>query len=425
MLFRSRIVLETLLLGFVLQAYGQMKDGSNAKQYGILCDIYNVAANSPSFLYDPSEIEKIRDEIDVINASLSQDGSFSEMSDPEFQENLTGKFKFRNNNEASKWNRWTNAVKKVSSNSTNFMKIPSTNLSIKRARKKLINIVKQVETIIDTIKAANAAASLDRIKKDFGDVIGQVGDHTTAIDRAKSCGKPGDRSSGAPGEKAGIFLIMDFLCLCGVSSSNSVRNVCGYDVKDISWDTNRWSGKGLSDDTGGETWKILREGCGNRGKQKLANSIAGYEALGEFLTAISKETTIAGENKPGLFGSVYSGRDPTCQDKGEGCSGQKCKGGGACVYYGGKRKDGGKDIPWVQKFRSGLEKLEKIQNINASITADITLLKMLRIHAEEIYEDAKASLELEEENHEIYTAYNTTVSRSHKPYFVFPWILLT
>ncbi|CCD16088.1 Variant surface glycoprotein [Trypanosoma congolense IL3000] len=425
-LFKSRISFATLLLPTWLStASGQLKEGYNAKQYGILCDIYNVAANPPTSLYDAGQVEKIRNEIDVINASLGDDSWFSHISETGSNVSLTGEYKDQNNNGASNWNRLKNAVAKVHTNSTTFKKIPSTSPSVKLAQKKLKNIIEQVEKITREIRTANTASSLDGIKKDFDEVIGRIGEETTTFDRAAECGPGG---FGAAGSNAGKFLIVDFLCLCAKPTwSWTLPNVCGPDLRDNRWDKTGEDGKGTCkpDERGRETWKILKEGCENRGRPETADPAAGYTALGEFLSAISQDTATTDKNKPGIFGSVYNGRGVVdCQDGKSGCTGRNCPNNGACVYYGENRKDGGKDIPWVQKFKSGLEKLEKIQSKSFSIQRLIGHLEMLQMRAGEIYEEATTSINLQRENLEEPAAHNTTRSHSQHGRLILPWTLL-
>ncbi|CCD12192.1 Variant surface glycoprotein [Trypanosoma congolense IL3000] len=418
MFFKNRIILETALLyGFLLHVCGQIKEGSNAKQYGILCDIYNVAANPPNSMYDANHVEKIKKKIYVIDASLSDDSWLGETSEKDTNGNVTGELKGNNSNGASNWHELKHDVASVASNYTGFQNILSTKTFVSRAQRKLKKIVSQMEKVIKNVQEANTAANLDGIKKDFEAVIGKIGEQTTKEDRVALCGNPSNNKAGT---SAGKFLILDFLCLCARPCiSDKLPNVCGPDIKENRWD--KTTGDGRSDEKGEETWKILKEGCENRGSTKLADPNAGYVALGEFLTAVSQDTVTTYKDKPGIFGSVYNqrGSGPT-----GGCTGRGGEGHGACLYYGNNGKDGGRNIPWVQKFKSGLEKLKKFQNITASVQSDIMLLKMLQIRAEEIHEDTKAILELEKSNHEEATSHSATLNHSYHISLFFPWSLL-
>ncbi|CCD13822.1 Variant surface glycoprotein [Trypanosoma congolense IL3000] len=414
MTLKNGAVLEILsLFCLVHAAASKMKEGSNAKQYGILCDIYNVAANPPTSLYDTNYIEKIRSEIDIINASLSDDSSFSETADSEFHQNMSMGLKEQTKERASLLTRWMIAVASVDTNSTGFKKLTSTNLFVKRAQMKLIKIVKQAEKIIKSIEAEGSATFLEEIKKDFGDAVGEIGDQTKKADRATECG-PGNLSG--PGSKAGKFLIMDFLCLCSKPCiSDYLPSVCGPDLKDIRWDKTSRSGEGKSDEKGEKTWKILQEGCESRPKPTRADPVAGYAALGEFLTAISQDAGISDKNKTGLLGSIQKDRGTNVVAG--GCSGRNKAGHGTCLFYGDGWRDGGNNIPWVQKFRSGLKKLERIQKRDAFIQRLIGHLEMIQIRAEEIYEDAKMTLDYEDTE-------KTTQSHCRHTRFFLPWVLL-
>nr|CAA55938.1 variable surface glycoprotein [Trypanosoma congolense] len=401
--------------------------GDNAEHFRILCRVYKTATQVPHALYDPTSIDDVSEKIDVFSAALSDDKWYADVlsasKESKIPEELAGTSTVMKGN----WSRWRKAVVRISTD-PEVAKIPSGTPAIKTALERLKVIEKHVEKILQDIQKTSESVDLAKLQTAFSEAIfGNLGEdnertyHGTSS-RGQTCGSSGLGSKGA---NTGDSLVIDFLCLCAKDSSG-IDKACGEDVSIASpeWTVG-------STNSGKQIWTKIRDACIGRTNTKNVTAEYGVSALYDFVAKISVDTQ-ASSRKPGLFGTITTAGTPACD-------GQNADSNhGICVYYGTDLKQ----IKWLQKIKNGIAELEKAHKGEATIRNAITHLKMLGTRAEEIYEEAKATLDQETTTSRIPTKNQTmnqkpptpsdkgtaqepsALSKAGNSRYILPWTLL-
>ncbi|CCD16253.1 Variant surface glycoprotein [Trypanosoma congolense IL3000] len=289
---------------------------------------------------------------------------------------------------------WRKAALEVNENK-NFEKLPSGSTAARLARHKLKRIGSQMERVIEEIKKKSGASRLEEIAKLFERAIygntPNVKDlnlYKGAVNRTKTCG--GETGFSGKVAHAGKSLVLDFLCLCGKAEDGEPK-VCGelVNVNDAgNWNTTT----GMN---GESNWNIIKGSCENMEFPKSCLAAEVLRAVADFESVLSKGgKTTAPVGKPGFH--VYPGVFGICKYARErlspptvGCDGGKDYHSCICVYYG--VASDWKNIQWLQHMKSALGLLEAAE----ATQLDITHLRMLQSRAEEIYDEAKMTLEHE------------------------------
>ncbi|CCD16376.1 Variant surface glycoprotein [Trypanosoma congolense IL3000] len=402
----------------------EVKSMDNAEQFALLCRIYNVAKNPSINHVDLPDPLKIVNEINALNTSFTEDKQLNEADQME--------------------------------NSSDYQVQPTITRESAIAQAILKRITQKAHTILDEIKKVNATRNIEKVKAEFAEVIFGDGKNESDLcqgalngvqERGAACGASGLRSKG---DSAGKSIIVDFFCLCvqNPDTNNGIENVCGVKVggKDEKHSWGKGGPRGCP-----SMWASIKKECSNLLHHHPKSNAEGYEVLEDFLKHLETggiyrwgSSTFKGTNlKSGMLGTSVgtddggTGSDLICDGK-KGYAGKKrgpkeSPPGGVCVYYGTKNE--WKNIPWLMKLKSALNKVDTINNQTASIQRAIEKLQMLQHRAEEIYETAKMISEIQnpvvltafQNVSGNMTAYNATRTRSYSygthPYLIPAWAL--
>ncbi|CCD13403.1 Variant surface glycoprotein [Trypanosoma congolense IL3000] len=396
--------------------HGEKNAGDTADHFGILCRIYKVSTATSTSISSTAEVSQIQSRVDQINASLSDDKWFNELLKERNDTELGNEPNAENGARSEDWMRWRKAALEVNE-SNNFEKLPSGSTAARLARNKLKRIGSQMERVIEEIKKKSGASRLEEIAKLFKRAIygntqneKDVNLYQGAVNRNETCG--GESGFSGKVAHAGKSLVLDFLCLCGKAEGGEPK-VCGelVNVNDAgNWNT-------TTGENGERNWNIIKGACEKTEFPKSGLAAEGLRAVADFENALSKGTkTIAPAGRgnfavhPGVFGVCNSARyyltEPAI-----GCGGGRDRKSCICVYYGAASD--WKNIQWLQHTKSALRLLEAAETTQL----DMTRLKMLQSRAEEIYEEAKMTLEHENPRWRMR-------SHSYHPSFFLPWTLL-
>ncbi|CCD13583.1 unnamed protein product, partial [Trypanosoma congolense IL3000] len=122
-------------------------------------------------------------------------------------------------------------------NSSDYQVQPTITRESAIAQAILKRITQKAHTILKEIKRVNATRDIEKVKAEFAKVIFGEGVNKSHLcdgalkdvkDRATACGKPG---AGEKGGSAGNNLVVDFFCLCAMSTDGEgIGSVCSVEV---------------------------------------------------------------------------------------------------------------------------------------------------------------------------------------------------
>ncbi|CCD13779.1 unnamed protein product, partial [Trypanosoma congolense IL3000] len=322
--------------------------GDNVKPFELLCKIYNVAQNPPIKPVDIKEYQKIVDDINALRAAAN------------------GKEGVNTQTEASR-----------------------------SAQTQLIGISQEAHKLLDEIKKANPEGEAEKARNTFNKVIfGKNGEYGGLCHgalkgveekRITACGEPSESKKGT---SAGKNLILDFFCLCAQHNlpDEGIDNVCGVSVG--SGDGAGWGTKlQLADIMCGE----VKKGCERFAKQGVTSTQDGYSLYHKFLAKVKAGGKVKVNNsesfqKPGMLGTAVS----ATVNSNFHCNGKKTvstsrtnfgSGSGVCIFYGNQNWK--ENIDWLEKFKEGLQLIDKLNTETASWQHQLTTLLN---RARELYE---------------------------------------
>ncbi|CCD16883.1 Variant surface glycoprotein [Trypanosoma congolense IL3000] len=393
------LLVAAICSSFACSAEPTSREGPNKKQFNILCRIYRAVSAAPTSVFDQEEVDRIRDDIDVINASFGEHRWFHGIAevDPHAKPEEISNTQYEEAGDL--WPRWKKAVEEVISGPTHVKKLPASSPVVRVARFKLIKIEDRVEEILRDIREKSESAGLGQLNKTLQEAIFGEGSEGKLLpyqysNRADNCGKISTYRQGT-NTAGGKSMAHDFICLCATNKGSVKKPSEGGDncLGGVA-STKEWEQGDRGTGNLETIWKSIKDECSQMVKRPSSSSNL-EDALHSFLDEIADKRGI---KAPVLYG-VLGRLRPTSYRSGAACNGengsQLLEGGGACVIY--KVKNGPNqepDIPWFDKLKEAIEQLERIKNTTDSIRHDITELKMLRSRAEEIYETAASTADV-------------------------------
>ncbi|CCD14350.1 Variant surface glycoprotein [Trypanosoma congolense IL3000] len=410
------VIVVAVVVGSVVSGQKELEidKDENIEPFALLCRIYNVAKNPPINYVDMEEADKIVEEIDALNTSVSEEMSFNESK--------------------QLWN------------GVDTQNLPTSARETALAQASLNQITQKAHTILDEINKMNLNKAIEKAKAQFSQVIfGENGNETKLCqatvndmdNRSKECGMPGE---GTKGNSAGKNLVVDFFCLCAMrtESSEGAKQACGFFVGKI----DKYYGWSEQGPWGSSTmWASIKGGCGKHMQQHPKSTAEARHILDQFLKHLktggvyrwgSRNEVKGSKRKAGMLGTGVGEENGV--EKGPLCNGQNGKTGkppgGVCVYYGPESESWEENIAWLKQFGTALTSADTINNQIATVQRSIQKLHMLLHRAEEIYETAKVITEIQKPEglatfqnaSGTLTAFNATRTRSYSdnpyPYFI-------
>uniref|UniRef100_M4T048 Variant surface glycoprotein 1411 n=1 Tax=Trypanosoma brucei TaxID=5691 RepID=M4T048_9TRYP len=330
-------------------------EGGNSGDFAALCEVINLARNSPAQVATPGTEDDILAAAALINITLNS------------PESLDLLVKAENKDAAAK--DTASSLGKVcreigteiclkAANRYNTHKDSELYRQWSRFRnsqhtKKLIaHIVTEIKKTHELLAARLAAATTSPAIAELKAALGPAPDGKSVLalsgdtnNRAQLCGK---NAATTKGTVAGKTLAHDTICLCGIGGTQTTDKVCSKAVQLTGTDF----ADGDSDVK--EQWQKTAEACAAQATGNPTTSTTIRAALTAFKQAIAigKGTVAKLTNYLGLVAGSGS----------NGCAGEKDGNKGTCVFYGTNKEQHALDsIPWASKMASAANKLKTAQ----------------------------------------------------------------
>nr|APD73335.1 variant surface glycoprotein 1125.1068 [Trypanosoma brucei] len=330
-------------------------EGSNSGDFAALCEVINLARNSPDQITTPEPADDILKAAALINITLNSPGTLDLITKTEdkataIKDNTSplGKACISVGQEIclTAANRY--ATHKDSELYKQWFKLRNSEQSKRLVR----HLAEQIRTTHELLKRQVAEADTAAAQADLKTALGPQPDGKaelklsgTSDNRAQLCGA---NAATTKGTVAGKNLATGAICLCGIDASQTQTKVCSKAVT--------VTGANLAD---GQTdvnqqWQKIAAACEAQASGNPTTAATIRAALTNFRhkIAIGKGTDSKLTN---VLGSVTG-------DGSAGCTGSKDDTKGTCVFYGASKTDHGlASIAWAAKMATAANKLETAQ----------------------------------------------------------------